>query len=79
MARELNRVPEILELHTVTGDADLLAVVVARSNTDLQRVLDRLAESGDVQRASSVIVLESLFEQRADGLIGPPETEDAES
>ena len=79
VARELRAVPEILELHTVTGDADLLAVVVARSNPDLQRVLDRLAESGDVQRASSVIVLESLFEQRAEGLIGTAGAEGAES
>ena len=35
-------IPEVLEAHTVTGPADLWCRVVARSNADLQLVLDRV-------------------------------------
>ncbi len=38
----------MLEAHTITGAGDLWARVVARSNTDLQRVIDQvLADVGD--------------------------------
>ena len=36
----LAAIPEVLEAHTITGAGDLWARVVARSNTDLQRVID---------------------------------------
>ena len=35
-------IPEVLEAHTITGAGDMLARVVARSNADLQRVIDRV-------------------------------------
>ena len=44
----LAAIPEVLEAHTITGAGDLMARVVARSNTDLQRVIDLvLAHAGD--------------------------------
>ena len=44
----LAAIPEVLEAHTITGAGDLWARVVARSNTDLQRVIDLvLEEPGD--------------------------------
>ncbi len=36
----LRGIPEVLEVHTVTGQGDLLCRIVARSNADLQRVID---------------------------------------
>ena len=53
----LSAIPEVLEAHTITGAGDVLARVVARSNADLQRVLDLITGSGAVARASSVIAL----------------------
>jgi DNA-binding Lrp family transcriptional regulator len=53
----LSAIPEVLEAHTITGSGDVLARVVARSNADLQRVLDLITGSGEVARASSVIAL----------------------
>src|SRR5579859_2929677 len=38
----LASVPEVLELHTTTGHGDMLCRLVARSNADLQRVIDRV-------------------------------------
>jgi Lrp/AsnC family transcriptional regulator for asnA, asnC and gidA len=69
LAEAMKAIPEILELHTVSGNSDLVALVVARSNQDLQRVLDEMTSSGDVQRSSSVIVLETIFHRRTDALV----------
>jgi DNA-binding Lrp family transcriptional regulator len=64
VATALSDIPEVLELHTVSGESDLLACVVARSNADLQRVLDEITATNTVLRSSSVIVLNSHFEGR---------------
>ena len=41
VAVHLAAIPEVLEAHTITGGRDLLVRVVARSNADLQRVIDQ--------------------------------------
>src|SRR3954447_23128932 len=40
VAAHLARIPEVLEAVTITGAGDMWARVVARSNSDLQRVID---------------------------------------
>jgi len=64
IARRLADVPEVLEVHTVTGNGDLLCRVVARSNTDLQRVLDLVVSTIGVGRASTAIALATQVEHR---------------
>jgi DNA-binding Lrp family transcriptional regulator len=50
---------EIPEAHTITGAADMMVRLVARSNADLQRVIDLVVSTPEVSRASTVIVLAS--------------------
>jgi DNA-binding Lrp family transcriptional regulator len=57
-------IPEVLEAHTITGSGDLWIRVVARDNTDLQRVIDRVVDEGHVVRASTVIALASQIGYR---------------
>lgn len=64
IAAALSEIPEVLEVHTVSGGSDLLARVVARSNADLQRVLDAMIATKTVMRSSSVMVLNTHFEAR---------------
>ncbi|SDO04075.1 Lrp/AsnC family transcriptional regulator [Actinacidiphila guanduensis] len=52
-------VPEVLELHTTTGEGDMLCRLVARSNADLQRVIDRVVGFEGIVRASTTIALEN--------------------
>jgi DNA-binding Lrp family transcriptional regulator len=52
-------VPEVLELHTTTGRGDMLCRLVARSNADLQRVIDRVVALDGIVRASTAIVMEN--------------------
>jgi DNA-binding Lrp family transcriptional regulator len=50
-------IPEVLEVHTITGNGDMLCRVVARTNADLQRVIDAIVAVAGVVRASTVIAL----------------------
>ena len=50
-------IPEVLEAHTITGAGDLMGRVVARSNTDLQRVIDLVLQHDGIDRSSTVIAL----------------------
>lgn len=60
----LAAIPEVLEAHTITGAGDMWARVVARSNTDLQRVIDRVLENPAIVRSSTVIALETQVPYR---------------
>lgn len=60
----LAEIPEVLEVHTITGSGDLLCRVVARSNTDLQRVIDQVVGTDGVVRSSTVIALATQVSHR---------------
>jgi DNA-binding Lrp family transcriptional regulator len=53
----LERIPEVLEVHKITGPGDLLCRIVARDNGDLQRVIDEVVRDQDIDRTSTVISL----------------------
>ena len=57
VADRLALIPEVLEVHTITGSGDMLCRVVARTNADLQRVIDAIVEVAGVVRTSTVIAL----------------------
>jgi DNA-binding Lrp family transcriptional regulator len=57
VADRLANIPEVLEMHTITGAGDMLCRVVARTNADLQRVIDAIVGVAGVVRASTVIAL----------------------
>ena len=57
VADRLAAIPEVLEVHTITGAGDMLCRVVARTNADLQRVLDAIVSADGVVRCSTVISL----------------------
>jgi len=60
----LAAIPEVLDVHTITGAGDMLCRVVARSNTDLQRVLDTVTRLPDITRTSTVIALSNPLRYR---------------
>lgn len=57
VADRLALIGEVLEVHTITGMGDMLCRVVARTNADLQRVIDAIVDVPGVVRASTVIAL----------------------
>lgn len=64
IADRLALIPEMLELHTITGDFDMMATVVSRSTIDLQRVLDLISNTDGILRVSTRLTLASHFRNR---------------
>src|SRR3954453_12360991 len=69
VARHLADIPEVLEAHTITGSGDVLCRIVARSNTDLQRVIDRILGYEGILRAATIIALAELIPYRTMPLV----------
>lgn len=69
LLEHLRGIPEVLEVHTITGDGDLMVRVVARDNPDLQRVIDSVVSTGMVTRTSTVIALAELLPRRTGPLV----------
>jgi DNA-binding Lrp family transcriptional regulator len=64
VAEHLGEIPEVLEAHTITGVGDMWARVVARSNADLQRVIDAALAHPGIVRSTTVIALATQIPHR---------------
>ena len=60
----LAQIPEVLEACTITGAGDMWCRLVARSNTDLQRVIDAVLSDAGIVRSSTVIALATQIPYR---------------
>ena len=64
VAAHLATIPEVLEAFTITGAGDMWCRVVARSNADLQRVIDAVVSDPGIVRSSTVIALATQVQHR---------------
>lgn len=64
VAERLADIPEVIELHAVTGPGDLLCQVVARDPAELERVIQTLIATPGVVRTSSQIALSQRIPRR---------------
>ena len=63
-ASHLATIPEVLEAFTITGAGDMWCRVVARSNADLQRVIDQVLGDSAIERSTTVIALAEQIARR---------------
>ena len=68
-------IPEIEECHHITGEADYLIKVRARTTRDLERVLRQVQATPNVFQTETDVVFSSGFERRP--LHVPAETDDS--
>lgn len=73
----LREIPEILEVHVVTGEGDLLCRIAARSNDHLHDLLQAIVGMTEVGRADSQLALSSPVRRSIADLIA--DTVDVES
>ncbi len=64
VAGQLAEIREVLEAYTITGVGDMWCRVVARSNADLQRVIDAVLACDGVLRSTTVIALATQIRHR---------------
>lgn len=69
VADRLAAIDEVCEVHATTGQGDLLIRMVAKSNDDLQRVIDEVVAVADVRRMSTSIALSTPIPPRARPLL----------
>lgn len=69
VAERLAAIPEVCEVHATTGAGDLLVRMVARSNADLQRVIDEVVDVAGVHRLASSIALSTPIPMRVRPLL----------
>ncbi|GAA3365741.1 MULTISPECIES: Lrp/AsnC family transcriptional regulator [Saccharopolyspora] len=69
VVRRLAAIDEVCEVQTTTGEGDLWVRVVARSNADLQRVIDEVVAAPQVLRTSTSIALSTPVPPRVRPLL----------
>lgn len=65
----LQQIDEVIEVHSVAAQGDMLCLVVARSNQHLMDVLEKILSVPDIARTSTAIVLKSQIENRCHQLL----------
>lgn len=65
----LAAIPEVVEVHSTTGDADLMAKVVARDAAGLRDVTAHIHSVDGVVRTSTVVSLGEVVAYRMSGLL----------
>ena len=69
VVEHLSAIPEVLEIHSITGAGDLIIRIVARDNADLGRVIDQIIDDTHVVRANTAISLVTHLHHRTDPLV----------
>lgn len=69
VADRLRAIDEVCEVHATTGEGDLLVRMVAKSNADLQRVIDEVVDVQWVSRTSTSIALSTPIPPRVRPLL----------
>jgi DNA-binding Lrp family transcriptional regulator len=64
VAKHLREIPEVLEIHSVTGPGDLHCRVVAHTNDHLQRIIGRILEVQGIDRTTTQIVITEQLRRR---------------
>jgi len=59
VSAELLRIEQVSEIHAISGDYDVIAVIKAKNTEMLSRVLDDIAMLSGVERTNSSVILET--------------------
>jgi len=59
----LHEISQVRLLHSVSGEADLIAVAAAASVAEMDQVIDRIGALDGVERTTSSIILSTKFER----------------
>jgi DNA-binding Lrp family transcriptional regulator len=73
----IGAIPEVIEAHTTTGDADLMLRVVARDTVDLHRITQSVQLAPGVQRSSTSIATTEVIPHRMSLLLDRLATDDS--
>ncbi|WP_075083409.1 Lrp/AsnC family transcriptional regulator [Mariniblastus fucicola] len=73
VVQPLAKIDEVVEVHSVAAQGDLLCLIAARSNQHLMDVLEKVLTIPDIARTSTAIVLKTQIENRCHQLLASKE------
>lgn len=65
LARDLGDIPEVVEVATVTGDADAIIHVMAASMAGIEASVEQIRASGRVERTRTSVVMSRVIDRPA--------------
>ena len=63
LKRDLEAIPEVVGVWTISGDADALVHLMASNMSEIERTVERMRDFANVHRTRSVIVMSRIFER----------------
>lgn len=69
VAEALADIPEVVEVHGLSGETDLLVRVVARDADDLYRIAGKILDSDGVERTNTALVMRNMVAHRLTPLL----------
>lgn len=63
LKQDLEAIPQVVGVWTVSGDADALVHVMASNMAEIEQTVERMRESANVDRTRSVIVMSRVFQR----------------
>lgn len=63
LKRDLEQIPEVVGVWTVSGDADALVHIMASNMAEIEKTVERMRESANVDRTRSVIVMSRILDR----------------
>lgn len=72
ISETLGGIPEVIQVHGLSGVVDLLVHVVARDTDDLYRIAGRILDIDGVERTVTGLVMGEFVQHRIAQLIGDP-------
>lgn len=69
VADALSDIPEVVEVHGLSGETDLLVRVIARDADDLYRIAGNILASNGVERTNTALVMRDMVAHRLTPLL----------
>ncbi|PZR53211.1 Lrp/AsnC family transcriptional regulator [Xylanimonas oleitrophica] len=63
LRRDLGAIPEVVEVATVTGDADAIVRVMAESMAEIEQTVERIRTSGRIERTRTAVVMSRVIDR----------------
>jgi DNA-binding Lrp family transcriptional regulator len=69
VANEVAKIPEVIEIHTIAGQGDLVCKVVSNSNPGIMAIVERILKIPGVDRTTTAISLTEQMRRRTHQLV----------
>ena len=69
VATEMGEIPEVIEIHTIAGQGDLVCKVVSNSNPGIMAIVERILKIPGVDRTTTAISLTEQMRRRTHQLV----------